>query len=244
MEPPEAPAASMDGRRADLTFHSTDGKWSFVTDASSGRSSGAIEEGKSYPAGWMDFSFRVDDLLERAVVRRSVRHSEPGEQGSIAVRVAVLENGRKVALEWITVDKPLRYESDKSPLVAVIKTKRYLLPFSLELKDFRKVDYPGTSNAASFESDVTLNDESEKLSITRTISMNKPLDHKGFRIFQSSYALDPEGGPDTSIFTVAKNPGITLIYAGAVILFLGVVIIFYIRPLSSFSQLKPKGAKK
>jgi len=108
-------------------------------------------------------------------------------------------------------------------------TRAIPLPFRLALKDFRKIDYPGTSSPASFESDVVLTDEKEKLKIERTIRMNKPLDYKGYRIFQSSYIQDPEAG-EASVFQIAKNPGIKLIYSGALIILAGVAILFYLHP--------------
>ena len=125
----------------------------------------------------------------------------------------------------------------------VLQVKSLPLPFKLSLREFRKVDYPGTTNASSYESDVTLEDPKEGLSIKRTISMNHPLDYKGYRIFQSSFNQDPILG-NTSIFTVAKNPGIQLIYSGAIVMFLGIFLIFYVQPLSSLNNGRSHDRKK
>ena len=244
METPEAPEAPAGGLHANLTFYYLDGKWSFISKGTTGGNSGAVEIGKTYTTGWMDFSFRIEQLLDKAVVRRLVRHAQTGEKGGIAALVSLKENGRTLASDWITSDQPFRFESEGGPIVAVVETKNKSVPFNLQLDEFRKVDYPGTSNAASFESDVTLKDNQANITIKKTISMNKPLDYKGYRIFQSSYVQDPRGGPDTSIFTVAKNPGIWLIYGGAIVMFTGVILIFYVKPLSPFSQVNGKGRKK
>ena len=115
-----------------------------------------------------------------------------------------------------------------------LRTKDRPVPFSLSLKDFRKVDYPGTNRAASFESDVRLHDTAEHVTIEKTISMNKPLDCQGYRIFQSSYVQDPQGG-EASIFTVAKNPGIFLIYLGSCVTFLGGFLVFFVPVFSSIT---------
>ena len=169
---------------ASLIFYGEpNGKWSYESTSKKGKESGALEAGSSYATGWMDFSFRVDQLLNRAVVNAP-------------------------------------------------KIKTAPVPFRLGLRDFRKVDYPGTTNAASYESDVTLEDAKEGLSIRRTIKMNHPLDYKGWRIFQSSFSQDPELG-ESSVFTVAKNPGIGLIYSGAAVIFTGILLVFYVKPLSS-----------
>ena len=128
-----------------------------------------------------------------------------------------------------------KIETPAGPLILALRQKSAELPFFLALKDFRKVDYPGSRQAASFESDVALHDPKENLTIEKTIRMNRPLDYKGWRIFQSSYVQDPAEG-EASIFTVAKNPGIPLIYPGACVLFLGIFLTFFVPQFSSLKH--------
>ena len=109
----------------------------------------------------------------------------------------------------------------------MLSAKTLGLPFSLTLKQFRKVDYPGTQDAASFESDVVLTDTQRKLTLERTISMNRPLEYDGYKIFQTSYMRD-QNGLNGSVFTVAKNPGIPWIYLGSIVAFLGALFQFYL----------------
>lgn len=227
-------------RGASMTLYAGKEDLSFESANMAGKKTeGVIEVGKVYEAGWMDFKFSVAERFERAVFEPRVHRAEGGERGELAVKVSVRKGREIVASDWLTARRPFAYGDVQAPVVALLEAKKKKLPFRVTLEDFRKVDYPGTSNAASYESDVTLEDPAEGLTIKKTISMNKPLDHKGYRIFQSSYSQDPSGG-EFSIFTVAKNPGISLIYSGSVILFAGVIIIFYVSPLSSFSQLKGK----
>ena len=242
LDTPESSETEPKGPRAALTFYDIHGKWSYASKSSSGETSNEIETGKNYTAGWMDFSFRVENLMERAAVEQKVRHARSNEKGDIAVRVSLLENGKPLTTHWVMPGKPFRFGANEGPIAAIVEAKHSTLPFALKLDDFRKIDYPGTSNASAYESDVTLTDPKDGITIKKKISMNKPLDYKGYRVFQSSYIPDPMG--DTSIFTVAKNPGIRFIYSGAVIMFLGVITIFYIKPFSSFSQLNSKGGQK
>jgi cytochrome c biogenesis protein ResB len=100
---------------------------------------------------------------------------------------------------------------------------------------------PGTSRPASFESDVTLMDDSGGLRRDLTIRMNEPLKHRGFKVFQSGYQ-QPEGGPEISIFTVAKDPGIPLKYVGAVVLIGGILVMFYSKQFSGRPKLEKEGA--
>ena len=63
------------------------------------------------------------------------------------------------------------------------------LPFKVQLKDFRKIDYPNTNRAMEYESDVIVEDtftedkKQTKKRIETTISMNNVLDHAGWRFF-------------------------------------------------------------
>ncbi len=239
--PEETPAPGMN--MASMTIYGEDGRWSFESKNRSGAvTTSALEPGKTYGAGWMDFKIKPLGFYERARFERRVKPAGGAQKGDLAVKVSVRENGNVVASDWLTSDRPFQWDGGGSPITAVLQQKHSTLPFKLTLNDFRKVDYPGTNSAASYESDVTLVDDKDGISMKKTISMNKPLDYKGFRIFQSSFAQDPSGA-ETSIFTVAKSPGVFLIYSGSIILFAGVIIIFYITPLSSFSPAR-KGARK
>ena len=107
------------------------------------------------------------------------------------------------------------------------------IPFEVRLKDFRKVDYPNTSRAMSYESDVTVTNidgvhEGVK-SLETTISMNNVLDHRGWRFFQASFQID--GTREYSTFQVARNPGIESIYLGSIIMVVGIGIMFWLTPV-------------
>lgn len=137
-----------------------------------------------------------------------------------------LEIGKKIQTGWMDMTVDIHKTYQRAKAYQAPKPQSIPVPFKLLLTDFRKVDYPGTSNAASFESDVVLHDPEDRITLEKTIQMNKPLDYKGWRIFQSSYMQDERFG-EGSVFTVAKNPGIALIYGSAPIIFLGVILLFY-----------------
>jgi hypothetical protein len=105
------------------------------------------------------------------------------------------------------------------------------LPFSLNLKKFHKVDYPGTETPMTFASDVVISGSTEQI----TISMNEPLKQDGYTLYQSSYSLIP-GRPALSVFSVNKDPGRWVKYLGSVILAVGIIIFTIMR-----SRLAKKG---
>ncbi len=211
--------------------------WSYESRSSRSSASGQLEAGQTYQTGWMDFSFRVEHLLNRAIVSKDVKPAEGGAKGQIAAEITLARQDKVLAQGWATEENPLRLPLGESgEILVTVRPRNRPVPFLLTLKDFRKIDYPGTNRAASYESDVRLHDTAEHATIEKTIRMNQPLDHKGYRIFQSSYVQDPSVG-EASVFTVAKNPGILLIYSGACVLFLGSFLVFFV---PAFSSLKLK----
>ncbi len=210
---------------------SPQGQWTYRSLSSKGSSQeGAVSLNSPTSAGWMDITFTVAQIYNHAVISKQVVEDSHG--GAFGAEISLVEEGNAVGQkQWVLLNQPAVFETKTGPLQLALTAKNLTLPFLLQLADFRKVDYPGTQNPSSFESDVLLYDMKEKTTIQKTISMNHPLDYAGFRIFQSSYIQDPSIG-EASIFTIAKNPGITFIYSGAIILFTGVILLFYIKPLS------------
>lgn len=105
---------------------------------------------------------------------------------------------------------------DPSKPAEVLET----LPFSIELKDFRLVRYPGSYSPSSFESDVILKrpghpDKHEN------IYMNNVLHVGAYRLYQSSYDPD-EGG---TVLSVNRDRMGTLItYFGYILLMGGMIL--------------------
>jgi hypothetical protein len=83
--------------------------------------------------------------------------------------------------------------------------RRFPLPFSIRLEQFRKEMHPGIGMAKAFESDVTKLQHGAEQKVK--ISMNQPLNQDGYKLFQSGFQ-DPmvPGGPSWSTFSVVKNP--------------------------------------
>jgi cytochrome c biogenesis protein ResB len=100
------------------------------------------------------------------------------------------------------------------------------LPFTVTLLEFRSDKYPGSHMAATYESLVRIHDDAAG-DFERRISMNRPLHHRGYVFFQASYV---EGTPMMSILSVARAPGLPVVYLGTALLCAGVVWMFYVNP--------------
>ncbi len=130
--------------------------------------------------------------------------------------------------------KPVAF--DDSIYQVAFDVDRLDLDFSMTLKDFDVGFDPGTSNASSYRSEVTLTDEKAGIKdAPKSIFMNHTLDHRGWRFFQTNYYpyQDKKTGKKTgefvSVFQVSKNPAREAIYAGCIIVVLGAFVQFYMR---------------
>ena len=195
---------------------------------------GVVEKGKKVSLGWMDMRFTAEEVLEHARVKREFRPEPNTSESEEAVPAIALGYEREGRLEklWLRQGVQESLEIGGNKILFVYGQKRIPAGFKLALKDFRMEKYPGTDRPASFESDVVLKDDSRGVVIPATVSMNKPLVYHGFRIYQSGYSL-PESGPEVSIFSVGKDPGVPLKYLGAIVMVIGVSTMFYTRKFSS-----------
>ena len=88
------------------------------------------------------------------------------------------------------------------------------LPFSLKLKEFRIVNYPGTDAPLDYQSVV----ESDREKVF--VSMNNVGNIDGYRLFQQSYDTDGEG----VTLGVSYDPyGIAITYVGYLLLLIGII---------------------
>ncbi|CAG0961219.1 hypothetical protein PHYC_00737 [Phycisphaerales bacterium] len=100
------------------------------------------------------------------------------------------------------------------------------LPFTIQLKDFRKMDYPGTEMAMAYESDVIISTPGQP-DAPYLIHMNTPFAHSPWKVYQSGFM-----GEQISVFSVMRDPGLTLTYIGSIVLCVGIFVTFFSRSLS------------
>jgi len=104
--------------------------------------------------------------------------------------------------------------------------REHPIPFSIHLDAFEIDLYPGTERPAMFRSRVTVLDPSGAKQ-PAVIEMNRPLSYGGYSFFQSSYNM--EHGREMSILSVSKDPGQPFVFAGYVLLVLGMLVVLVTR---------------
>jgi hypothetical protein len=178
----------------------------------------------------------------------------PGEQTFPAVEVEFsLPSGEKTTATLVRQVAETRRVVDGKIISIRYKLKEEELPFAVRLDDFNEPKQPGTMQAARYESFVTVfkrepisedkfepnNPLHRKLGETpyafqetrkAEIKMNHPLFFKGevgheYTLYQSGITRQQD--VPISTYTVAYDPGLIVKYAGAVIITLGIFLMFY-----------------
>jgi len=118
---------------------------------------------------------------------------------------------------------PLIIPVDDAEYSIALRHRRTPMPLLVRLLDFNKQMHPGTAIARSFSSDVEI--KADGITRELTISMNKPLRHRGFTLYQQSYQETPQG-KQASTFAVARNYGRLLPYVSTAIVVAGMIVHF------------------
>lgn len=152
-----------------------------------------------------------------------------------AIWIRALDGGSGV---WLGRDQEVEFFSQGQRLRIFYTARRLALPFSLFLDQFSIQTYPGTSNPASYSSQVKVVgakglDPNQKI----TISMNEPLEWGGYTFYQSSY-IPGVPRPITSVFSVNRDPGRFLKYLGSIFIVLGSTMLFAVKVLKKRKRSK------
>lgn len=190
---------------------------------------GVVELGRPIETPWMGMTLTVDRLLERALASRQVRGAPPpdkDERRQPAVKLRLESPRGRSASEWLLWSEAREWLAGGVPTRVAYRQSESRVPFQVTLLRFRSEKYPGSNLAATYESFVRV-DDPERGSSEHHVSMNHPLHYRGYIFFQASFV---EGEPMLSIFSVARAPGLPLVYTGVALIGAGVAWMFYLKP--------------
>ena len=184
----------------------------------------------------------LKDIHEKSILK-TVSHdlkTKPGKPEFIQLKVSVGDQSKIVTF------KPRKGQTGDLKKVTLngvevqlrIGAKVIQLPFSIKLKDFQLERYPGSMTPASYASEVELIDKEQNITMPYRIYMNHILDHRNYRLFQSSYDPDEKG----TVLSVNHDPGTLPTYIGYLLLAIGMLWSLFI-PNGRFQKLL-KGARK
>ena len=212
----------------------------------------------------MNWEFQVKEYLPKAIAepRLVPEDARPGletERFTPAIRCQF--NGADKSDDfWLAQGGvPERVKVGKETYEVSYHRLTRPLDFDIKLLRAEQTVDAGTQQPASFTSYVQLTDDgsftadwvpehfrwlTNLLGVTcggekvdgqdRVITMNQPLGHRGYKLYQSNYEFlgkwdDRQKPVSYSAFTVARDPGLWLKYLGSSMLALGISCMFYMK---------------
>lgn len=130
---------------------------------------------------------------------------------------------------WGWAQHPFRFSAGGKQWDIDMHRRRWTLPFTIVLDKFTHERHPGTMMPKTFRSDVTRIEDGVSQQIE--ISMNKPMRHRGYSFYQSSWGSD-NAGPGTriySVFSVVRNPADQVPLYACIIITVGLTLYFSLR---------------
>lgn len=196
-------------------------------------SQGEVVVGEDKATGWMDLRFRVSEWVPAAIPTEQavyVDRQQGSENFASAVEVFRERGGKPTGQKWTLIEgMSASVPIGDRVLDLAFTRERLTLPFQVALTKFTMQTDPGTTKAATYESDVVVRDPKHESAPTAHISMNEPLVYGGYTFYQASYQLR-DGQPALSVFSVNFDPGRWVKYAGSLIMVLGILLMFVMNP--------------
>jgi hypothetical protein len=148
---------------------------------------------------------------------------------------AELSDGMDKTTFWLPFGERRTVELKGRRFTIAFSPKTMKLGFDIKLQRALTTVDPGTRMPATYSSWVQVFDVPNGIDgERRMITMNEPLDHRGYKFYQSQLAPlgieDSTGRPvNLSVFTVGYDPGLNIKYLGSVCLAAGIFMMFYMR---------------
>ena len=198
-------------------------KWDFTPIQS-------LKVNEDTSTGWMDMQFKVQDRMPNAFPEETYEEEPFGYQKDLvpALHYEVINRSEKKE-GWLGFQTESTFSLAGETFALAYGPKQIHLPFDIHLVKFKLGLDPGTDKPASYASDIYyIDQDNQGVQIPVDISMNQPLHHKGYTVYQASYQALPDG-KYTSVFAIGSDPGMAVKYTGAIILVLGIILMFWFK---------------
>lgn len=227
------PGFNQEKSARELRFLKKDGNLFYQVLNKTGLVTGSVVEGKPIETGWMDLTFNVEKIFKHSNVV-SFYEPQPNISQAVDLTSAVqveITQGEESAQVWLEQGVRAKVHLGEKEYELIYGNRRIPLGFEIFLNDFKMENNPGTDKPASFSSDVVLRDPMRGIVRDVHISMNEPLEHRGFKVYQAAFRLMP-GEAEVSVFSVGRDPGTPAKYVGCLLIVLGATIMFSMRKFS------------
>jgi hypothetical protein len=155
-------------------------------------------------------------------------------QNAAAALIEPVGDGHGLGTYWVSnaLGAPQGFVREGRTWRFVLRPRRYYLPFSVTLKEFKHDIYPGTDIPKNFSSLVRLTDPSRAEDRDVLIYMNHPLRYGGKTFYQASFGQNDQ----LSVFQVVRNPGWLIPYLSCLMVALGLLLHFGIKLSASLKR--------
>jgi hypothetical protein len=145
-------------------------------------------------------------------------------QNAAAALVEARAGGESLGTFWVSnaLGAPQGFAREGRTWRLSLRPRRYYLPFSVTLKEFKHDIYPGTDIPKNFSSLVRLKDTATSEDRDTLIYMNHPLRYGGKTFYQASFGQNDR----LSVFQVVRNPGWLIPYLSCAMVALGLLLHF------------------
>ncbi len=158
-----------------------------------------------------------------------LRSQKEAEQNVAGIYISVIpkdDDEIKEGILWGMERFPYTVELDGKIWSFHLRPRSWQLPFTVKLDKFTRELHPGTAIAKVFMSDITKIEDG--VSQEQKITMNEPLRHKGYTLFQASWGPGnaKPGDPLFSTFAVVRNPADKYPVYACIIISVGLLVHF------------------
>jgi hypothetical protein len=170
-----------------------------------------------------------------AVREAPVSTSDDAQNAAAAlIEIEPVGDGRGLGKYWVSnaLGAPQGFAQEGRTWRFVLRPRRYYLPFSVTLKEFKHDIYPGTDIPKNFSSLVRLNDPAHAEDRDALIYMNHPLRYGGKTFYQASFGQNDR----LSVFQVVRNPGWLIPYLSCTLVALGLLLHFGVKLSASLRR--------
>lgn len=152
-------------------------------------------------------------------------------QPKITLKISDHENSELISLPFEPLGQGLKWPILNGKYLIKFQPQSLEIPYHIRLRTARQITYAHSSQPFSFESDLLIY-ENENEPVEKTISMNHVYETwDGFRFYLANIAPATENAVKRVQIIVNHDPGkYFLTYPGAIILSLGIILLFWMKP--------------
>lgn len=167
-------------------------------------------------------------LLEEAPLNKKLEDNIP----AITLRAQEGNHAQTITLSYDRFASGLKWPILNGKYLLRFQPHFLEIPYSIRLRQARQINYANSQQVFSYESDVIITNLRTGENIEKTISMNQVHETwDGYRFYLSNITPGDESSVKRIQIVVNRDPAkYWLTYPGAIILCLGIVFLFWIRP--------------